>query len=89
MAKRTCSIDGCEKDHVARGWCAMHYVRWKTHGTPGPAEPHRQYGRTGCDVAGCNRPHSSLGFCERHKHQAMRFGLTATQLSAMNDACPI
>lgn len=34
MAKRTCSIDGCEKPHLARGWCSMHYERWKHHGDP-------------------------------------------------------
>lgn len=28
MAKRTCSIDGCEKPVNGRGWCKMHYTRW-------------------------------------------------------------
>lgn len=28
MAKRTCSVDGCERPHVARGWCKTHYDRW-------------------------------------------------------------
>ncbi len=30
----TCSIDGCEKSHEARGWCKMHYNRWWRHGDP-------------------------------------------------------
>jgi hypothetical protein len=25
----TCTIDGCEGEHEARGWCAKHYQRWK------------------------------------------------------------
>lgn len=29
-----CSIDGCGKEHVARGWCNVHYRRWKAHGDP-------------------------------------------------------
>lgn len=30
----TCSIDDCEREHYARGWCRMHYRRWKAHGNP-------------------------------------------------------
>lgn len=41
MAKRTCSIEGCERPSIARGWCGMHYLRWRAHGdqferSPGP-----------------------------------------------------
>lgn len=32
MAKRTCSVDGCTKRHGAKGFCPMHYQRWKKHG---------------------------------------------------------
>lgn len=34
MAKRTCSIDGCDKAHDARGWCKSHYARWREYGHP-------------------------------------------------------
>ena len=34
MAKRTCSIDGCETVHRARGWCNKHWERWSKHGDP-------------------------------------------------------
>lgn len=27
-----CSVDGCTKRAEARGWCQMHYVRWKKYG---------------------------------------------------------
>jgi hypothetical protein len=30
----TCSIDGCDRPHVARGWCDTHYRRWLNHGDP-------------------------------------------------------
>ncbi len=32
VAKRTCSVEGCERPHMARGWCHMHYARWKNGG---------------------------------------------------------
>lgn len=30
----TCSIDGCDRTHTARGLCNAHYQRWRTHGDP-------------------------------------------------------
>lgn len=44
MMERTCSIEGCEKPHIARGWCHKHYKRWQAHGDPltvlvGPDSP--------------------------------------------------
>jgi hypothetical protein len=29
-----CSVDGCAKPSRSRGWCGMHYDRWRTHGDP-------------------------------------------------------
>ena len=34
MPERTCSIDGCGKKVQARGWCGMHYARWRKSGNP-------------------------------------------------------
>ena len=29
---RACTIDGCEKKHLATGLCEMHYTRVRRHG---------------------------------------------------------
>ena len=34
MAKRTCNLDGCDNPHDARGWCRVHYQRWRRYGDP-------------------------------------------------------
>ena len=34
---RTCIVEGCENTNIkARGWCSMHYNRWRIKGDPGP-----------------------------------------------------
>jgi len=30
----TCDVDDCKRLAESRGWCAMHYKRWRTHGDP-------------------------------------------------------
>lgn len=39
--EKVCSVDGCERKYFARGWCLMHYHRWKEHGDTGEAAPRR------------------------------------------------
>lgn len=34
MTFPSCSIDDCGKPIKARGWCQMHYYRWRQHGDP-------------------------------------------------------
>lgn len=33
MPHRTCTVDGCEDPHLAKGFCAKHYQRWTKYGT--------------------------------------------------------
>lgn len=37
-----CVIDGCEKPVSGRGWCKMHWTRWKRHGDPLVVKPFRR-----------------------------------------------
>lgn len=34
QGRAKCSIEGCEKTSDARGWCKMHWKRWKRWGDP-------------------------------------------------------
>lgn len=31
---KPCSVIGCNRPHIARGLCTLHYRRWKKHGDP-------------------------------------------------------
>ncbi|WP_082549806.1 HNH endonuclease signature motif containing protein [Mesorhizobium sp. Root157] len=39
-----CIIDGCEKRVLGRGWCAMHYNRWRKNGDPNKVKQHQNHG---------------------------------------------
>jgi len=31
---RACSVDGCDREVNARGWCKSHWTRWRKYGDP-------------------------------------------------------
>lgn len=69
MAERNCSIDGCERRVVGRGWCKLHWTRWRKHGDPNYVRPERA-----CSTDGCESPHYARGLCDRH-YQRVRRGV--------------
>lgn len=64
MDQRTCSIDGCDRALLARGWCATHYTRWRKTGAPGPAAV--QGAKMPCAVDGCDDNARARGWCQFH-----------------------
>lgn len=69
---RICSVEGCGKPHLARGWCAAHLKRWRKHGDPMICKKAKR--GPVCEVDGCERPHHALGFCSKHSHRYARHG---------------
>ena len=66
-----CSIPDCGKTHLARGWCAMHYKRWRLYGDPRSVTiPTRQI----CAVQGCGRFVQGRGYCTNHYSRMMNHG---------------
>lgn len=68
VAKVTCSIEGCEKPSVARGWCGTHWRLWRRNGAP---EYQPIVHRT-CSEDGCGREHAARGYCINHYTQWKR-----------------
>lgn len=65
-AKRICSIPDCTKAELSRGWCGMHYERWRIAGDPGGPTPHAD---RPCSVEGCSRAAFTRTWCQKHyKH---------------------
>lgn len=69
-----CSIDGCDKPLRARGWCSMHYYRWKNKGDVGGVEPLRK-GKRPCRVRECgNNAVTSDDLCPTHRRRTKLYG---------------
>lgn len=64
-----CTVDGCEKTEFARGWCQMHWSRWRRTGTT--VRP--PYGGD-CRVPECDRPVKGRGYCKLHFDRLLRTG---------------
>ncbi len=79
MTDRTCSIDGCDGDPIARGWCQKHYGRWYNQGDPEklvgrgrrPSKPVKL-----CSIEGCGHPMDSRGWCGMHLRRWYKWGTT-------------
>src|SRR5699024_5236537 len=59
LNKKTCSVDGCDNKHRAKGLCSTHYN--KELAKPG--------GRK-CSRSGCDRPHLAKGMCRSHYYKS-------------------
>ena len=58
---KECEVNGCNLQARARGWCSLHYQRWRAHGDPEWALP------TVCTVAGCGTGGKiTRGYCIKH-----------------------
>lgn len=60
---KICSVDGCGKKVIAKGWCQEHYDRMRRYGT---LEPFPKKIRGTCSIAGCNKPNYARGWCSTH-----------------------
>lgn len=70
MAKTTCSIATCKKEATAsRGWCWLHYNRWRRNG-----DPLATFVQQPCSVANCNSGSRVAGMCDKHYRRVKRHG---------------
>ncbi len=70
--RKMCIIEGCGKPRAGRGWCSMHWHRWRHHGDPlyvRPKPPPPE-----CTLPGCNKRRHSHGMCSQHLYHQQAYG---------------
>lgn len=66
-AATACSVDGCGRDAVTRGWCQGHYLRWYRTGDVQADRPlATRRSEEPCTVPGCLRTTRVRGLCPSH-----------------------
>lgn len=72
---RLCSIHECGKPSVVRGWCRMHYRRWRRNGeVQADIPPRTAPKQQSCSVLGCANRYEARGLCSVHYHRWQRTG---------------
>ncbi|MCZ4497891.1 MAG: endonuclease [Marmoricola sp.] len=78
---RLCTIEGCEQQHYARGWCQRHWSRWRKTGTT----EDRVFVPQACSVPDCERDARRNGYCAMHDRRAKANGDPLTVQVILND----
>ncbi len=65
--RRLCTFPGCDREHVARGYCNAHYLRLRRCGEVSDRVPRL------CTFPGCERKHSARGYCDAHYLRLWRY----------------
>ncbi len=68
---RICSVDGCDKPHYAKGYCALHWRRCHIHGDPHTVKI-QEAGR--CTIPGCAERNWARGLCNKHYQRLKKHG---------------
>ena len=71
----TCQIQGCVRPLLARGWCSLHYDRWKRTGDPGETDSKKQKAGSLCAVLDCVEVVKCWGMCGTHYTRLKKYGV--------------
>ena len=70
MAQRTCSEDGCEEEHLARGFCGKHYRERRAAGLLALKPKELRV----CSLDDCGERYQAEGYCAKHYNRFVKYG---------------
>lgn len=68
-----CSVEECDRQAKALGFCPKHYERFKTHGDT-TDRPRPNPARESCSIEECSVPAKSFGYCNKHYQRFKKHG---------------
>ena len=74
MSWKECSVDGCSRQAVSRGWCHGHYQRWVRLGDVMPDRPLGRQVNFACSIDGCDRDAYARRLCKTHYRRMLATG---------------
>ena len=74
MPRKPCSIDGCDREAVSRGWCHGHYQRWVRLGDVRADRPLGRRVNDICSADGCGRDAIARQLCRTHYRRLLNTG---------------
>ena len=76
MENKKCSIDGCERPYLCKGFCSLHYYRKSNPNLP--MVPNKLTNKPDqmslCIILGCSKPYYAKGLCHTHHELKRRNG---------------
>lgn len=69
---QNCAVSTCNRPRGTRGFCTMHYQRWRKTGDPEATLAVRK--PDACTIQGCERPVHGRGLCGAHWNRNHRHG---------------
>ena len=71
----TCTMQGCDRPHKARGYCQTHYMQFKRGISPvGEIRSRERDKLPECTEDGCVEPVKAKGLCRTHYQRLLRHG---------------
>ncbi len=58
---KSCKIEGCKRAYRAKGYCTVHYNKWRRGEIEGEVGRYKS-----CSEEGCHKPMYRKGKCEQH-----------------------
>lgn len=73
---RICAVEDCPNVHKAKGYCLLHYSRFRRHGDPFSVSPKgfAPKRRLPCSVDGCDSLSRYRGMCRPHDLRMQKYG---------------